>query len=791
MLLAQGPGSWPKRHVVGAGGNPVPLHLAQQLAYDSFARTVAMIAGTQSGKTSFEPWWLWKEIQKCGSGDYLAVTASYDMFKLKFLPEFLNVFERILRVGRYWPGKHTIELQDPGTKKFWAVKADDPMWGRIILRSAQGRGGLESSTALAAVADEAGLDAFGIDAYHGIRRRLHLRRGRLLIGTTLYNLEWVPRLIVDRATKGGVLQHREVGAGTVDFTHNEAVGIDLIQYDSIINPLFSIEEYEGARAELAPDEFAMQYRGRITKLRTLVFDCFDPVLHKKPEFTPPMAWPRMVGIDPMGQRVAALWAAWDDKAEQLHIYREYYEPFGLSTTEHAMNILRLGSMERILLYVGGGPSERQARADFSAVGIPLQEPPIADVAAQISRIYRLIKEGVLVIHENCEFLIDEIESYQYKRGPDGNPTKDILNKELYHLCLTGDTQISTENGAGALQDVRIGERVWTRQGLRTVVASEQTGKSEQVYTVCFSDGRTLTGTGNHPVWVRGRGFVQMSYLRYGDIIETVQEKELSLWQKKSSLTAVSLPVIQRPGDDLIGSTLLVEQGDGFTGDCIALSGSWPMGLSLKGTPFTIKMGILSTMYSKIWSVFQRTAMQFIMGHCSQKNNDASGLSGRHQSATKQKLGIVLRRGWPGTRNIVVRYGRSECLWNKFANSAARIIKRSNEGTRASAPTIANQHGDASVESITSSGFVPSADSRLQLIAIQRRDTAPIYVVSVHAESEPKAVYNLTVDGVHEYYANGVLVSNCDCLRYLAAWLIQDSQTERHFSYEPVQIGRGL
>jgi hypothetical protein len=32
------------------------------------------------------------------------------------------------------------------------------------------------------------------------------------------------------------------------------------------------------------------------------------------------------------------------------------------------------------------------------------------------------------------------------------------------------------------------------------------------------------------------------------------------------------------------------------------------------------------------------------------------------------------------------------------------------------------------------------------------------------------VYNLTVDDAHEYYANGILVSNCDAERYILGWL---------------------
>lgn len=31
------------------------------------------------------------------------------------------------------------------------------------------------------------------------------------------------------------------------------------------------------------------------------------------------------------------------------------------------------------------------------------------------------------------------------------------------------------------------------------------------------------------------------------------------------------------------------------------------------------------------------------------------------------------------------------------------------------------------------------------------------------------VYNLTVEGAPEYYANGILVHNCDALRYLVAF----------------------
>ena len=82
--------------------------------------------------TSLAPWWLAREIQRRGSGDYLAVTASFDLFRAKFLREMLKVFEQILQNGRYWAGDKIIELADPETGKFWAERASDAMWGRII-----------------------------------------------------------------------------------------------------------------------------------------------------------------------------------------------------------------------------------------------------------------------------------------------------------------------------------------------------------------------------------------------------------------------------------------------------------------------------------------------------------------------------------------------------------------------------------------------------------------------------------------------------------------------------------
>lgn len=61
------------------------------------------------------------------------------------------------------------------------------------------------------------------------------------------------------------------------------------------------------------------------------------------------------------------------------------------------------------------------------------------------------------------------------------------------------------------------------------------------------------------------------------------------------------------------------------------------------------------------------------------------------------------------------------------------------------------------------------------IATARRGIALGRVLSLRAERTRQAVYNLTVDGEHVYFANGVLVSNCDMAMYADAYVWGRSQ----------------
>jgi hypothetical protein len=387
------------------------FHEGQAAAWQSERRFVAMIAGTQGGKTSFGPWWLHREINRCGPGDYLAVTSSFDLFKLKALPQVREVFEHLLRRGRYWSGDRVMELADP-QGRFWANKADDPMWGRIILRSASAGSGLESATARACWADEAGQDEFTVETWEAVLRRLALAEGRVLITTTPYSLGWLKTELYDRWTAG-------------DPT------IEVIQFESIQNPAFPRAEFERAKATMPSWRFAMFYQALFSRPAGLIYTDFDPTFHVIEPFEIPPAWPRYFGSDFGGANTALLWLAHQPGADRYIVFSESLSG-GLSTREHARAAKTKAEGTKLMGGWGGAASEDQARTDWGMEGFPIRKPPVADVEAGISRVIQLIKENRLFVFRTCRGLLDELETYRRKLDASGQPTEEIEAKRMFH-----------------------------------------------------------------------------------------------------------------------------------------------------------------------------------------------------------------------------------------------------------------------------------------------------------------------------------------------------------------------
>jgi phage terminase large subunit len=193
------------------------------------------------------------------------------------------------------------------------------------------------------------------------------------------------------------------------------------------------EQRIGRLKNLSGSRLMRLYHGLWAAPEGAIYDVFDEEKHRVAAFGPPVTWPRAVGIDPFGAHIAAVWLAYDPQSAILNVYREYREPFGLTTAGHAENVKRLSFNESVFAWVCGAKSERAWRLEWETAGIPVIEPPITDVWVGIDRVYQLLKDFRLVIHDSCPGLLSEIGDYRRKLDKTGQATEKIEDKESYHL----------------------------------------------------------------------------------------------------------------------------------------------------------------------------------------------------------------------------------------------------------------------------------------------------------------------------------------------------------------------
>lgn len=466
------PRLWRKVSEPSENGSYLDLsfHPGQLDAWNATERFICVLAGSQGGKTSWCPWWLAREIQGTADpdgilNDYIAITSTYSLFRNKFLPSLLEVFEGALGTGRYWASSNIIELADPRDGKFWAKRQSGAMWGRILLASASSPSGIESATARGALADEAGQSEYTAKVFDALERRLQLAEGRLCLPTTPYDLGELKTRYHDPAKRRGT-PHEQKG--------DEQYA--LIQFDNKLNPAYPLEEYERQRRILPAWKFEMFCRGRFTRPAGQILGCWrgwsesEPNDkgergHEKAPATYPARCFRIVPLDFGGAHTAAGLAVLEEGEDgfptgRIIVTRTYQGASG-HAPDHVRGIVNLlnasveptdpGNIAQsgshgafVALAVGGAASEDQWRQGYYSAGLPVLGPIIPDVETGIDRMYGIIATDKLIVHSTERGgdpaqgggLIDQIEGYSRETDDAGEPTQKIKNKNRFHKLDT-------------------------------------------------------------------------------------------------------------------------------------------------------------------------------------------------------------------------------------------------------------------------------------------------------------------------------------------------------------------
>lgn len=387
------------------------FHKYQKRAMKAVERFILLLGGTQSGKTSFGPIWLHREICLRGSGDYLAVAPTYPLMQKKMLPEFLRFFEQTLGLGSYNKSDKVFVVSEAGELVLFGKKQAT----RTVIHfgHAQDPDALESATAKAAWLDECGQTKFKLSSYEAIMRRLSLFIGRILMTTTPYNLGWLKQKFWDVWKAGKAA----------------AESIRVISFPSIANPSFPKEEYERARRDLPAWKFDMFYRAIFTRPSGMIYDNFDADVNVVRPFALNPRWPRFMGLDFGGVNTAVVFLAYDPEDKLYYLYREYLAG-SKTAAEHKAALLTGENKNNLPVCYGGSKSEGQWRHEFNAAGLIIRTPPVSDVEVGINRGYALLPS--VRIFNTCTGVLDELGTYARELDDSGEPTEKIADKETFH-----------------------------------------------------------------------------------------------------------------------------------------------------------------------------------------------------------------------------------------------------------------------------------------------------------------------------------------------------------------------
>lgn len=375
----------------------------------------------------------------------------------------------------------------------------------------------------------------------------------------------------------------------------------------------------------------------------------------------------------------------------------------------------------------------------------------------------VIKQGIslmrrmkICVTESSTNIQNELENWIWKRGTSGEQLDVPIDK--FNHCLVGGTKIKTSRGNVKIKDVVAGDYVLTRRGYRRVLRSWQSGKNKKVFKLTIDNGSRIIGTGNHLVLTL-RGFVPIEEVCVGDKVLCLKKKSKPMARRGTG--------IRIRQEEQTGSISAEETNYSTT-----TFGKRLLGSAGKALSSITRMAIAKTIPSKI---LKRSLRKNTWGV--DTGLQEQGLNALERICVKllRKLlnGTKAKKELSGTGSMLSSMGSE--LQSSSLSTAKRVVKNSlqNATGRSFVQTTANQQCVDDSELITLLNLANSAGKSSKATSISTSGFAVgVVQEKISLRKKASAVYDLTVDGEHEFFANGLLVHNCmDALRY---WLFNNA-----------------
>ena len=377
-----------------------------------------------------------------------------------------------------------------------------------------------------------------------------------------------------------------------------------------------------------------------------------------------------------------------------------------------------------------------------------------------------IEEGInfirsfdkVIIDPRCVHTADEFRLYAYKTDRlTGEVLPVVLDKNNH--CIAEGALIRTINGDVPIERIKVGDLVLTRMGFKRVLASAITGENREVLEIT-TGSEVLKCTAEHRIFTKNRGFVEAQNLTTEDVL-------LCLKQKPLFTTGSAGTDIRNQKDEATGSIsndlLLVGQYG-----CTDIFGRKLTAQSRKVRISITKMGTRLTTICQTLNALRRALTTKNIPLLAKLSKDSLSISMRSEG--KQKSGTLRRKATNGTRlTLKPTTGGFLTCRKKSAPNVEKPLSLKHIA-ESSAQTRVNRRGGEIKDLIPSKGFALNAERVLPATS-----TANIVFVLKAVRGvtkvckKEKRVYDLTIEGQPEFFANGILVHNCiDGIRYSLA-----------------------
>jgi len=344
--------------------------------------------------------------------------------------------------------------------------------------------------------------------------------------------------------------------------------------------------------------------------------------------------------------------------------------------------------------------------------------------------YEHIWLGHTIMETEAQIFKGKFELLEFEAEP---YTQFFYGADWGFACLGGNTMVATNKGDVPIKDIKVGDMVLTRDGYKKVLFTKNKGK-KSVYDIDFGYKNSIIATGDHRIFTKD-GWKRVDELKEN---ETVCLKKLSLMEGFIKDT--------RKGNTQITSITNPEKSKGF---CIGIFGNIIMEKYLKTMMSTILTKIHSIMKSEILCVFQKVSIKkyitkinsalFQKKKCLilEQRTDIQKKTGKKEERSLWKR---LKKGVVNVKNVV----KNLCL-RMFIKS---FVVQSVESTQIR--VIAKRNI-----------FVKRVVKDLWHHLMKKEKLVQKSVrINLRLLKEKQDVYDITVEN-GEFFANGVLVHNCD------------------------------